>query len=108
MTLTNEWMSADSWAALAAGGPELDYGMRWGATRSVRVSYAPHPHADRLDRGLLYAYDAATDRYQILAADIRGVDVEVAWQRLIARRDALADLSALTRLLPANKPELVL
>jgi hypothetical protein len=64
-----------------AAGPEIDYGMRWGEERSVRVSYAPQ--AD-LEHGFLYAYDKLRDRYLVLAAHTTPHAVQVAWSELEA------------------------
>ncbi len=85
MTTCNdlEWMAADELASLgfAPGGPERDYGQRWGDDHSVRVSYAPHRDPDRTG-GYLYAYDKTHDRYALLAADTTSEDVERVWPYL--------------------------
>lgn len=87
MTTTSDtnlaWMSGDELAQLgfALGGPERDYGMRWGQNNTVRVSYAPHADADR-SGGFLYAYDKAGDRYALLSPDTTPEEVELTWPYL--------------------------
>ena len=77
------WMPAEELKDLGftPGGPEIDYGMRWGEQQCVRVSYAPHIEHDD---GYLYAYDGAIDRYLVLAAHTTPHAVEAAWRELTA------------------------
>jgi hypothetical protein len=63
------------------GGPEIDFGMRWGEQQCVRVSFAPY--AER-DDGYLYAYDRASDRYLVLAEHTTAQAVDAAWRELNA------------------------
>lgn len=77
------WMPAEELQALGftPGGPEIDYGMRWGETRAVRVSFAPY--AER-DGGYLYAQDRGTGRCLLLASDTTADKVDAAWRELTA------------------------
>lgn len=92
-----QWMPAEAMRAqdFTPAGPEIDYGMRWGENRDVRVSYAPY--ADRND-GFLYAHDKGTDRYLLLAAHTTPDSVQAAWRELIgctSAPDAYLALAAL-------------
>jgi hypothetical protein len=81
--LVRRWVSADEMRALgfAPGGPEIDYGLRWGEQWNVRVSFAPY--GDGVG-GYLYAHDRAVDRYLVLAAHTTADRVDAAWHELIA------------------------
>jgi hypothetical protein len=81
-TLTGRWMPSEELQAMGfePAGPEIDYGMRWGEHRNVRVSFAPHD-----DRGgYLYAHDTAADRSLLLATHTTTSRVDAAWQELTA------------------------
>lgn len=77
-------MSATEWRAPGHDrhAPDIDYGMRWGDHRRIRVSFSPRRNDP--DRGSLYAYDATTDRYSLLAADIHATEVDAAWRTTLA------------------------
>jgi hypothetical protein len=79
--LTGRWMPADEMPAMGfvRGGPEIDYGMRWGEGRNVRVSFAPHGDCPG---GYLYAHDRSADRCLLLAAHTTPDQVGAAWQEL--------------------------
>ncbi|MCU1655708.1 MAG: hypothetical protein JWO57_364, partial [Pseudonocardiales bacterium] len=81
-----QWLSALAWEGLKLGdhGPEMDYGMRWGASGGIRVSYAPFRDAARDGRGFVYAYDAQGDRYLLLNADTTVEQVDNVWGRFVA------------------------
>lgn len=81
---SSRWLPGDALAAMGfrSGGPETDYGMRWGEGGTVRVSYAPHP--DQAG-GYLYAHDAAADRYLVLARHTSADQVDAAWEEITAR-----------------------
>lgn len=82
-TLTAEpcWLPSAQFRALGfePGGPEIDYGMCWGETGNVRVSFAPY--GDR-DGGFLYAHDPRTDQDLLLAAHTTAERVDAAWREL--------------------------
>jgi hypothetical protein len=80
---TPHWMSADELRAIGfqPGGPETDYGMRWGEQHDVRVSFAPY--GDRTG-GYLYAYQRSDDRYLLLATNVTPDRVDAAWHELTA------------------------
>lgn len=77
------WMPAEELQArgFAPGGPEIDYGMRWGETRGIRVSFAPY--ADR-DGGYLYAQECGSGRCLLLATNTTADRVDAAWRELTA------------------------
>lgn len=81
---TSGWLPGDALAALGftPGGPETDYGMRWGEEHNVRVSFAPH--LDRED-GFLYARNAVTGRYLLLARHTTVNQAQAAWEEISAR-----------------------
>jgi hypothetical protein len=76
-------MSADEMRALgfAPDSPEIDYGVRWGEERNVRVSFAPHGDGNG---GYLYAHDPGADRYLLLAAHTTAERADAAWHELVA------------------------
>jgi hypothetical protein len=81
-TLTGRWMPTEELQAMGfePSGPEIDYGMRWGEHRNVRVSFAPHDESG----GYLYAHDSATDQALLLATHTTASRVDAAWQELTA------------------------
>lgn len=91
------WLPAAEFRALGfrADGPEVDFGMRWGEGANVRVSYAPRRDQDS---GFLYAHDAGSDRYLLLAAHTTAAEVDAAWHQLIECSQAPDAYLALTSL----------
>jgi hypothetical protein len=77
------WLPAAELRAMGfeACGPEIDYGMRWGEHRDIRVSFSPY---DGRDDGYLYAHDRSADRYLIVAAHTTAERVDAAWRELNA------------------------
>lgn len=84
---TQGWIDADQLRAegFVPTGPERDYGMRWGETHAIRVSWAP-----REDAGFLYAHNRETDKYLLLADRTTPEQVDGAWRELL-RLDGLPD-----------------
>jgi len=66
-------------AGFIPGGPEIDYGMNWGDSGAVRVSYAPRAGEGP---GFLYAHDSRADRYLLLAPATTERQVDAAWREL--------------------------
>jgi hypothetical protein len=62
------------------GGPEIDYGMRWGERGDVRVSCAPYQGRDH---GFVYADDPVANRCLILAAHTTPAQIEGVWHDLV-------------------------
>jgi hypothetical protein len=81
------WLPAAEFGTLGfvPGGPETDYGMRWGEREDIRVSFAPH--RDR-PGGFLYAHDPRTDRFLLLVADTTRQQVDTAWRQLLGETKA--------------------
>jgi hypothetical protein len=81
--LAGRWLPADEMRAIGfePGGPEIDYGMRWGEERNIRVSYALHGDCPG---GYLYAHDRDADRYLLLAAHTTPDQVDAVWRELVA------------------------
>lgn len=77
------WLPSAQFRAMGfePGAPEIDYGMRWGDSRNIRVSFAPY--GDR-DGGFLYAHDPGTDRDLLLAAHTTPERVDAASRDLTA------------------------
>jgi hypothetical protein len=80
------WMRKDDLAAMgySAGGVEVDYGMRWGVDKNIRVSYAPYADPER-DGGFLYAYEPGSDRYALLRPDTTPEQVDAVWTLTMTR-----------------------
>jgi hypothetical protein len=80
---TPRWLPSEQFRAMGfePGGPEIDYGMRWGERGDIRVSFAPHGDHNG---GFLYAHDPATDRCLLLAAHTTADRVGAAWRELIS------------------------
>lgn len=81
---TLDWMTSDALtqAGFVARGPEIDYGMRWGRTESIRVSFAPtDPHGN----GYLYVHDRQSQLYALLAPATTVADVNAAWRAMLDR-----------------------
>jgi hypothetical protein len=91
------WLPANEMRAIgfSPGGPEIDYGMRWGPRRDIRVSFAP---CGDDERGFLYAHDPRSDRYQLLAAHTTRDRVDAAWRELMACTESPEDYLALAAL----------
>jgi hypothetical protein len=81
------WLPTGELRALGyvPGGPETDYGLRWGESEDVRVSFAPHRNRPG---GFLYAHDPRTDRCLLLAAQTTREQVDTAWHQLITESTA--------------------
>jgi hypothetical protein len=81
--LTARWLAADEMRALGfvPGGPEVDFGLRWGERKNIRVSFAP---LEGSASGYLYAHDPTLDRYLLLAARTTVDQVDAAWCELLA------------------------
>jgi hypothetical protein len=107
----SQWISATEWAdpGFHDHGPEIDYGMRWGLNRNIRVSYSPNTGDGLAGRGRLYAHDPTHNRYTLLVADTTDTDVENAWNTLLDRlpiADALVDFTELIPLIPISQDSL--
>jgi hypothetical protein len=65
-SVQDRWMDPDEFGATGfkSIAPETDYGYRWGAQQTIRVSFAPTNDAGD---GYLYAYDLLTKRSLMLA-----------------------------------------
>jgi hypothetical protein len=94
-----EWLTAAQWESIGGNqhGPEMDYGLRWGATSDIRVSYSPFIISGQRGRGRLYAYDPVSDRYAVLAPNLSAVEAEVTWAHLTDREITSGDLASVTR-----------
>jgi hypothetical protein len=108
---SSQWMSATEWAESGFGvhGPEIDYRMRWGQNRNIRVSYSPNTGDGLPGHGRLYAHDPTHNRYTLLYADTTDADVENAWNTLLDRltiADALVDFTELIPLIPSSHDSL--
>jgi hypothetical protein len=106
-----QWVTATEWAESGFDdhGPEIDYGMRWGPNRNIRVSYSPNTGQGLPGHGRLYAHDPTHNRYTLLAADTTDAAVDTAWNTLLDRlpiADALVDFTELIPLIPSSHDSL--
>lgn len=88
----------------APTGPEHDLGQRLGDQATIRVSFAP---CGSSDFGYVYAYDAAVDRYAVLAAGATLETVLLAYSHVTADRPTPQGYLALADTLN-NQPDLTL
>jgi hypothetical protein len=96
-TGVRRWISSDEMRALqfVPAGAEIENGRRWGEQRNIRICFAPHADGHG---GYLYAHDASTDRYLLLAAHTTRAQVEAVRRELngcTATSDGYLALAAL-------------